>query len=211
MHPWVLYGAYCYLVIFLFASTRPNNHINALTFNSTEFNVKTSTQTLIWDIPISPPRKLLRYTPPADMIVTAVAAEVQYDQWVTSWGRDFGARQTSVEVQDGNFVIGAGVGLVDREFELYMGWGKSILSYSLDESDLEGGLAYSLGKYGVRVDKDLDDIATGVEVVARGVELGVVIDRRDRDYGARVKIRNFELSLRHDYFDILDPLTAIYK
>eukprot|EP00919_Chromeraceae_sp_WS-2016_P050058 GHVR01118717.1.p1 GENE.GHVR01118717.1~~GHVR01118717.1.p1 ORF type:complete len:251 (+),score=57.39 GHVR01118717.1:565-1317(+) len=82
-----------------------------------------------------------------------------------------------------------------------------MLSYSLDESDLEGGLGLYVGRYGVRVDRDLDDLATAVEVVARSFEIGTLIDRRDREYGARIKLRNFEFSMRHDFFDIQDPLT----
>jgi len=139
-------------------------------------------------------------------LITELSNEIVYDNWAVQWGRDFEAGgDTAVQVGNDFGFVGVGIGFADRETSVNTGWGKLGVSVSTDESDLEGGVGVSYGAYSVRVDQDLDDRQTAVEVVARGVESGTNVDILDRDYGQRVKVRNTEVAVRHDFDDVQDP------
>ena len=51
----------------------------------------------------------------------------------------------------------------------------------------------------------MSNLATAVEIIARGMETGTVIDRVNRDYGQRLRIRNFEIAARHAFKNKQNP------
>lgn len=59
----------------------------------------------------------------------------------------------------------------------------------------------ALGPYGLNVDRSQNSRATAVELLARGVQAGTLLDLVDRNIGQRLKVRNFEISVRHDFDD----------
>ncbi|CEM09749.1 unnamed protein product [Vitrella brassicaformis CCMP3155] len=141
-------------------------------------------------------------------LITEVSNEIVYDNWSVQWGRDIEAGgDTAVQVGNDLAFVGVGVGKKEREVSVNAGVGKFAISYSSDESDAEAGAGVAYGAYSVRVDQDADDRQTAVEVVARGVETGTNVDILDRDYGQRVKVRNTEVAVRHDFNDFDDPTT----
>lgn len=80
-----------------------------------------------------------------------------------------------------------------------------ITSLSYNEIRQEVGVGLALGPYGVNVDRSQNYKATAVEVLARGLEAGTLIDFVDRNFGQRLKVRNFEISVRHDFDDFFFP------
>ncbi|CEM19602.1 unnamed protein product [Vitrella brassicaformis CCMP3155] len=150
-------------------------------------------------------------TSPASAFVE-IANEIIWDNWSINWGRDFFKRendQATTSVQVGNDVAFVGVGIdpAGRQQLVNVGYGKTTVSVSSDELDVEAGVGIMVGSYGVRVDADADDRQYAVEAVARGTEVGANVDILDRDYGVRVKVRNNEVTVRHDFFDVQDPIT----
>ncbi|CEM06835.1 unnamed protein product [Vitrella brassicaformis CCMP3155] len=143
-----------------------------------------------------------------DGVFNQLANNIVYDNWRVNWGRDRGEQQTVVRVGNDFGGVGVGVGALYRETQVDTEWGKLAVSVSTDEQDLEGGVGVTYGAYGVRVDRDFDDPATNVLVVARGVSSGTLVDLRDEDYGQRVKVRNTEVAVRHDFEDTQDPTTG---
>uniref|UniRef100_A0A0G4I5R3 Uncharacterized protein n=1 Tax=Chromera velia CCMP2878 TaxID=1169474 RepID=A0A0G4I5R3_9ALVE len=167
--------------------------------------------------PVTPPvskaasqhnRRLTRYVPPAERVIGSFSSAVTYRGWLANFGRDNALRRTIVQSGGPEGGVVAGYGLERRESEVLTSWGDTVLAYTLSENDLEGGIGVLVGDYGVRVDRDFDDIATSVEMTARFFEFGTIADREDREYGARMRVRNFEISVRRDFFDQQDPFVG---
>lgn len=94
---------------------------------------------------------------------------------------------------------------MQKELAFSTGWRNLITSLSYNEVRQEVGFGLALGPYGVNVDRSQNYRATAVEILARGVESGTLVDFVDRNFGQRLKIRNFEISVRHDFDDYFYP------
>eukprot|EP00386_Alphamonas_edax_P014672 GDKI01044968.1.p1 GENE.GDKI01044968.1~~GDKI01044968.1.p1 ORF type:complete len:481 (+),score=89.23 GDKI01044968.1:91-1533(+) len=148
-----------------------------------------------------------RYYPDLQQPIQEVANEIVYNNWAINWGRKWGLKK-AVTAQVGNDYgyVGAGVGTTRRESLVNVGFANTALSYSANERKLAAGVGINVGKYGLRFDRNFAEANSALEVVARGFEMGTSIDRLDRDYGQRIKIRNVEFSFRHDFEDFQDPM-----
>lgn len=130
---------------------------------------------------------------------------ISYGPWITEWARDKFERTEEVQVGNDRGFVEGGVGAVQQELAFSTGWRNLITALSYNEIRQEVGFGLALGPYGVNVDRSQNYRATAVEVLARGVEAGTLIDFVDRNFGQRLKVRNFEISIRHDFDDFFYP------
>lgn len=158
-------------------------------------NIIESTRRKLYGIYIPEPQNFFKY----------IANEVIWSNWVVNWGVNSPNEQIFVQLSDGWAYYGTGLGFKNNEVDVYTGWGTTMFSFSGDQSDNEYGVSLIVGNYGVRVDQDLDDFQTAVEVIAGSTEIGILADFQDEEYGFRLRYRDFEFSIRHDFNDVGDP------
>eukprot|EP00920_Eleutheroschizon_duboscqi_P008097 GHVT01018843.1.p1 GENE.GHVT01018843.1~~GHVT01018843.1.p1 ORF type:complete len:955 (+),score=52.30 GHVT01018843.1:1104-3968(+) len=137
-------------------------------------------------------------------IVTVARNDIVYDDWAVAWGRDHAARATEVTV--GNVIgnVGVRMNAEAREMGLSTGWGINHMIVTSNAVREEVGVGFIRGNYGVNVIRGNIDRSTDVEIVARATELTTIADVSDRDYGQRVKVRDLEVSVAHDFDEFVN-------
>eukprot|EP00921_Rhytidocystis_pertsovi_P002068 GHVQ01003555.1.p1 GENE.GHVQ01003555.1~~GHVQ01003555.1.p1 ORF type:complete len:1345 (+),score=263.58 GHVQ01003555.1:696-4730(+) len=151
--------------------------------------------------------------------IQRVSNEIVWDRWATQWSRNPNSRSTEVQVGNDLGFLGIGGDLDNRAALINTGWGDWVVSASSSERDQEVGVGVVKGNYGVNIDRANRDRATSVEVVARGTEAATLIDLTDRDYGQRIKVRNLEIAVRHDFdefakqdeYELATAVSVFYK
>lgn len=67
------------------------------------------------------------------------------------------------------------------------------------------GATVDYKNYGVSIFKDYANRYATYEILARGVENATLISQTDREYGQRIKVRDFDILVSHDFDDWLMP------
>ena len=145
----------------------------------------------------------LRHKTPVSLPIQEVFNEIVYGPWAAQWGRDFIERSATAQIGNQFGFVGAGYGLEERELEFKTGWRDIVASATYDEFAQLVDVGVIKGAYGVDIDRSNLERATAVEVTARGTQLATLADFNDRLIGQRVKVRDFEINLRHDFDDIV--------
>lgn len=140
-----------------------------------------------------------------DRFIQSARNEIVYDDWAAKWGRDSNSRRTEVQVGNADGFVGSSIDLKNRASLTKVGWSDSVLSVGQDTVAQSTGVGFAKGDYGVNVQRGNLHRSTGVEAAARHVESATIVDLTDRDYGQRVKVRDFELSVRHDFNEFVKP------
>lgn len=146
-----------------------------------------------------------RYRAPTDRFFQRTSNDIIYDNWWAAWSRAAAPRTTSALVANEFGFVSGGVGLRDGVTDVSTGWKDIVVTEYSNRANQELSIGAAKGKYGVFVDRSNLSRATAVEVVARFFESATLVDFLDRDYGQRISIRNFDLSIRHDFDEFIDP------
>eukprot|EP01068_Selenidium_serpulae_P005298 Selendium_serpulae@DN3962_c0_g1_i2.p1 len=149
------------------------------------------------ELDIDPP--LNRYTPLADRSIQQANNFISYDNWAVNWGRDVATRSTRAQVGNDFGFFGAGLGVEQRNSQVFTGWRDALFELTTDRTNQAAGVGFIKGNYGVKLDRSNLENTWASEVVARATEFSTLVDFLDRDYGQRVKIRDFEAVFRHDF------------
>eukprot|EP00920_Eleutheroschizon_duboscqi_P001951 GHVT01005048.1.p1 GENE.GHVT01005048.1~~GHVT01005048.1.p1 ORF type:complete len:694 (+),score=19.66 GHVT01005048.1:1476-3557(+) len=152
---------------------------------------------------------MARYQRPVpDRAISSLSNEVIYDDWALQFERTAAARQTGVQLGNGQGFVGLGVGVEGRTTDVKTGWLNSMLTVRSNELTDAIGVGFVKGNYGVTVDHSMFERASSVEMAARSMGSSVLVDQLDRDYGVRLKIRDLEVAVRHDFDEFKKPDAA---
>lgn len=134
--------------------------------------------------------------------------EAAFGSVTTQYGRNAFDRTRALELGDNIAYLQGAISATQRESSLSGGWRSFISSVNYNEIRQEVAAAHVMGDYGLHVDRTQTFQATAIELIARSFQAGTLIDFVDRNLGVRMKVRNFEISVQHDFddaFNMVDP------
>lgn len=97
------------------------------------------------------------------------------------------------------------MGIRDGVTDFTTGWRKFLFTEYTNRVNEEVSVGVTRGRYGFFVDRSNLSRATAVEIIARYFASSTLIDFVDRDYGQRISFRNFDISIRHDFDEFVNP------
>ncbi|EZG66646.1 hypothetical protein GNI_077960 [Gregarina niphandrodes] len=128
-------------------------------------------------------------------------ADVGWDQWGASISRDNRLGDTAVKVgkKDG-VTVSQSVGVKNRSVQTDVRYKDMVRVDAGHDLELD---QYHVGTFvkgfGVDVKRENDQDATGVLVETPNVTVGAMGNLLDRNYGARIRIKDVEVMARHDF------------
>lgn len=88
------------------------------------------------------------------------------------------------------------------------GYGPFGISGTTSAYNEEVSMSVGHENYGMFVDRSVAGRSTGVGFMAPNFETGTLADFADHQYGQRIRIRNFEIAVRHDFDEMENPDTS---
>lgn len=146
-----------------------------------------------------------RYVPLSQTSMYQAINQVSYGPWFAKWGRNKPEKSSQVVVASDFGFLDNAVSGTQKELSFGGGWKNMMGAFSYNEIRQELALSGAVGNYGIKVDRSQTYNATAVEIFARGFQSGTLLNFVDRNFGQRFRIRNFEISLQHDFDDYFYP------
>eukprot|EP00922_Rhytidocystis_sp_ex-Travisia-forbesii_P044718 GHVS01066643.1.p1 GENE.GHVS01066643.1~~GHVS01066643.1.p1 ORF type:complete len:1407 (-),score=217.45 GHVS01066643.1:294-4514(-) len=148
-----------------------------------------------------------RYIPQRveDRFVQSVHNQVVYDKWTADWSRNTAEKRTSVRAGNDVAIVGGLVDLKNKASAASAAFGSSLVKVKQNQVAESAGFAFERRGYVVDISRSNLKKATTAKIAARNVETATMIDLADRDYGQRVKVRNFDMTVRHDFDEYIRP------
>lgn len=147
----------------------------------------------------------LRYRAPSDRFFQSKSHDLIYDNWWVSWSRAAASRTTGALVANEFGFLSGGLGLRDGVTDISTGWRDVVVTEYTNRANQEVSIGAAKGRYGIFVDRSQLSRATAVEILARYFSSSTLVDFVDRDYGQRISLRNFDISIRHDFDEFIEP------
>lgn len=150
-------------------------------------------------------RPFLRYRAPQDRFIRTIRNQIVYDNWWAEWSRSPTARATWALVANNFGFLSLGLGLRDGITDFATGWSDVVINAYTNNANSEVSLGIAKGRYGVFADISRRSHAAAAEVIGRFFEVATLADFGDRDYGFRIRVRNLDISVRHDFDEFYNP------
>lgn len=142
------------------------------------------------------PDPVTKYRPPA---LLSVKNDYTIDNLGVSWNRGVNNRQTGVKVGTDQAWVGADVALQQRRASATVAWKDFHVNALTTLEQQEIGVGVKYGKYGVSTVRNNQEDATSVEVTTPYVAVGTLANFLDRNYGQKIRVKDFEIVARHDF------------
>lgn len=146
-----------------------------------------------------------RYVPLAQTSIAQAVNQISYGPWFVKWGRNKPEKSSQTIVASERGFLDGAISGTQKEASVGGGWGNLLGAVSYNEVQQEMAVSAAVGNYGIKVDRSQTYNATAVEIFARGFQSGTLVNFVDRNFGQRFRVRNFEISLQHDFDDYFYP------